>query len=570
MLNSLSLQRSRKFQTLILSLVFGVTTASLQSHAQEGINTPIPTGGAPATQSPTGETSAVQPSGEGTPTAQPTAVQPPGEGTPTAQPPAVITGTEQSLLDRDDMMIRFTRTGACIEDIQLKGFKHDSKSTGNAHVTGGHFPCRALSVRIGEKDLRDVAANIVVEGSGAAKLTQNFENLEIVKDINLSKPYSGEFSVTIKNTGSAPWSGSVAVDLGGVSELRGAGDLFGSVPLEYRDATMFVDDEVTRTKLPFEESPTREVLLEKKGFLPKWVAANSLYFSLALLPKSQALFDFFVIRTGFNSAANSTSQPDKTLYDVLLATQISNLQPGASQTLAFDFFAGPKSKSALESFTGSNMQKNIDYGFFSVLAWPLYYFLKWCNSLFGNWGMAIIVLTVVLKILLYPLTEKAFVAGKKMQKIQPELNALKEKHKDDRQAQQKEMMAIMAQKGVNPMSGCLPILPQLPIFFGLNAVLLHTFELRHAPFAGWLTDLTAKDPLYVTPIIMAALMYVQQKLTPMPASMDPAQQKMMQWLPVIFAVFMLAYPSGLVLYIITNTVLSLIQQQYMMKKYKDA
>jgi len=132
------------------------------------------------------------------------------------------------------------------------------------------------------------------------------------------------------------------------------------------------------------------------------------------------------------------------------------------------------------------------------------------------------------------------------------------------------MMAIMAQKGVNPMSGCLPILPQLPIFFGLNAVLLHTFELRHAPFAGWLTDLTAKDPMYVTPVIMAALMYVQQKLTPMPTSMDPAQQKMMQWLPVIFAVFMLAYPSGLVLYIITNTVLSLAQQQYMMKKYKDA
>ncbi|MEN9529405.1 MAG: hypothetical protein RI932_1278 [Pseudomonadota bacterium] len=548
MLNSLSLQRSNVFEKLLVSTVLSCVFLPVRSHAQEGTPSPSPT-------------AAVVPQ-----TTTPEAAPVPQEAVQNSA--AILTSTDQGFLDRDDMMIRFSRNGGCIEDIQLKGFKQNSKSSENAQVTGGHFPCRAFAVRIGDKDLRDVAANVAV--AGTATLTQNFENLEIVKTLNLTKPYSGEFSITLKNNGTSAWSGPVAIDLGGVSELRDAGDIFGSIPLEYRDATFFVDKEVTREKLPFEESPTKEVILEKKSFLPKWVATNSLYFSLALLPKTQALFDFSITRTGFNSKANSAALPTRTLYDVLLSTQINNLQPGAAQTLTFDFFAGPKSKSALETLSNSDLQKNIDYGFFSVLAWPLYYFLNWCNSLFGNWGMAIVVLTIVLKILLYPLTEKAFVAGKKMQKIQPELNALKEKYKDDRQAQQKEMMAIMAQKGVNPMSGCLPILPQLPIFFGLNAVLLHTFELRHAPFAGWLTDLTAKDPLYVTPVIMAALMYVQQKLTPMPASMDPAQQKMMQWLPVIFAVFMLAYPSGLVLYIITNTVLSLVQQQYMMKKYKDA
>lgn len=558
MLNSLTLQRSTNFKNLIVSIVLSGVLLPIRSQAQETNSSATPAAPSqPAAATATPESAAAAP----TPTSQEALQQ---------QPTATLTSTEQMVLDRDDMMVRFSRTGACIEHVQLKGFKENSKSTDNAHVTGGHFPCRALAVRVGGKDLRDVAANIVVAGAGAATLTQTSDNLGVVKTLNLNKPYTGEFTITVKNNGTTPWSGPVSVDLGGVSELRGAGDLFGSVPLEYRDATFFADDEVTREKLPFEESPTKEVLLEKKGFLPKWVAGNSLYFSLALLPKSQTMFDFSVTRTGFNSAATATSVPDRTLYEVMLSTQIDNLQPGAAQTLSFDFFAGPKSKSALETFDGSNLQKNIDYGFFSVIAWPLYYFLRWCNSLLGNWGMAIIVLTIVLKIILYPLTEKAFVAGKKMQKIQPELNALKEKYKDDRQAQQKEMMAIMAQKGVNPMSGCLPILPQLPIFFGLNAVLLHTFELRHAPFAGWLTDLTAKDPMYVTPVIMAALMYVQQKLTPMPTSMDPAQQKMMQWLPVIFAVFMLAYPSGLVLYIITNTVLSLAQQQYMMKKYKDA
>jgi YidC/Oxa1 family membrane protein insertase len=494
------------------------------------------------------------------------------EAPPAPIPPVVdsIVVNPQVELDREDLLMRFTQSGACIEDIQLKGFKENSKDSENAHVTGGHFPCRALGIKIGAQDLRTNTAQASSSGAGSVSLIQNFENLEITRSIKLTQPYSSEFSLSIKNNGTTAWSGPVSVDLGGVSELKGAGDIFGGHPLEYREATYQYEDEVKRETLPFDDAPTLETILEKKNFRPDWVAANSLYFALILLPKSPDVFDFSVIRTGFNSAENKTTPPSRTLYDVLLTTQVNDLQPGASKTLSFDMYSGPKSKSALASFSGKNLQKNIDYGFFAVIAWPLYYFLKWCEGLLGNWGLAIIILTVVLKIILYPLTEKAFVAGKKMQKIQPELNALKEKYKDDKQAQQKEMMAIMGQRGVNPMSGCLPILPQLPIFFGLNAVLLHTFELRHAHFAGWLNDLTARDPLYITPALMAVLMYVQQKMTPAPASMDPAQQKMMQWLPVIFAVFMLTYPSGLVLYIITNTVLSLLQQQYMMKKYKDA
>lgn len=494
----------------------------------------------------------------------------PGQPSPVTQPADSISATTTPIIEREDMVMRFTTQGGCIEDVQLKAYKERLSSEENAHVTSGYFPCRVLGIRLGEQNLANAPATYDSSVTNKVRVTQEHDGIEVVKEISPTTPYTSDLKITVRNKGSSAWSGAFSIDLGAVSEHKDAGGLFTGTALEYREATALIGDELIREKLVFESSPTPEIILEQKNIQPQWVTTNSLYFATALMPKSSDLFSYTVLRTGSNVARNSRSVPDRTLYDALLTTDIRELAPGAEKTLSFDLYTGPKSKAALSGFPAKQLDKNIDYGFFAVIAWPLYYFLSWCHGLLGNWGLAIIALTIVLKIILYPLTEKAFVAGKKMQKIQPELNALKEKYKDDRQAQQREMMSIMSQKGVNPMSGCLPILPQLPIFFGLNAVLLHTFELRHAPFAGWLSDLTDKDPLYVTPAVMAVLMYAQQKLTPSPASMDPAQQKMMQWLPVIFAVFMLTYPSGLVLYIITNTVLSLIQQQWIMKKYKDA
>ncbi|MEN9825192.1 MAG: hypothetical protein RI953_937 [Pseudomonadota bacterium] len=482
-----------------------------------------------------------------------------------AQP--TISSATQDFLERDDLVVRFTPQGGCIKDLQVKNFKEKLDGEDNARVTGGHVHCRALAIKVGQEDLRNSPAEIAVSGQGSATIVQKSGPIEVTRTLQLREPYSGEFSIVVKNNGNGTWSGPVGVDVGLVSEPKDAGGLFGGPSLEYREAVYYVDEKVTRVTLPFEEKTTPSVLEEKSSFKPEWIASNSLYFALALLPKGGELFDVKVARTGFNSGL-SAGALDRTLYELWLSTMVNDLAPGSSKTINFDLYAGPKSKSALSnSFKSKNLSKNIDFGFFSVVAWPLFYVLKWFETISKNWGLAIILLTVVLKIVLYPLTEKAFVAGKKMQKLQPELNALKEKFKDDKQAQQREMMSLMGQRGVNPMSGCLPILPQLPIFFGLNAVLMHTFELRHAPFAFWLKDMTARDPLYITPVIMAGLMYIQQKLTPAPTSMDPAQQKMMQFLPLIFAVFMLTYPSGLVVYIITNTVLSLIQQKYMMRKY---
>ncbi|MEE8396386.1 MAG: membrane protein insertase YidC, partial [bacterium] len=176
----------------------------------------------------------------------------------------------------------------------------------------------------------------------------------------------------------------------------------------------------------------------------------------------------------------------------------------------------------------------------------------------GNYGVAIIMLTVVVRVGMFPLTYKGMVSMKRMQKIQPRVVAMKEKFKNDRERQNKEMMALYKRYKVNPLGGCLPIALQLPIFFALYSSLLGAIELRHAPFMFWIADLSAKDPLYVTPILMGATMFLQQKLTP--TAMDPTQQKILQFMPLIFLVFMINFPSGLVLYWLTSNTLSILQQ----------
>jgi YidC/Oxa1 family membrane protein insertase len=340
--------------------------------------------------------------------------------------------------------------------------------------------------------------------------------------------------------------------------------------MELSGAVYENNEKVKRTHVTFADAPTPENLLAESAQPISWAGSETTYFLNAVAPVQKGFFDLKVSRTGHNIQPNANSEVFRNVVESWLEQQV-NLPPNGVAEFQFDTYLGPKSKNELEAISVKNPKINlvesIDYGMFRIVAWPMYKALGFLHNLSGNWGWAIILLTLGIKILFIPLMAKAFSAGKKMQEIQPELNALKEKYKDDKQMQQKELMALMSKKGVNPMSGCLPILPQIPVFFGLNAVLTHTFELRLAPFVGWIFDLSSKDPYYISPAIMAVLMFVQQKLTPMP-SMEPVQQKMMLWMPVIFAVFMLAYPSGLVLYIMTNTIVSVLQQQYMIRSYE--
>jgi YidC/Oxa1 family membrane protein insertase len=208
----------------------------------------------------------------------------------------------------------------------------------------------------------------------------------------------------------------------------------------------------------------------------------------------------------------------------------------------------------------------VDLGFFTVIAYPILRILLFIYKFVGNYGLAIIVLTVLIKILTFPLVVKSMKGMKKMAEFQPKMKALQEKHKDDKVALNTEMMALMKKSGYNPMAGCFPMLLQMPIFFALYRVLYSAEELYGAPFVLWIKDLSAHDPLYITPVLMSVVMFLQQRLTPPSPGMDPAQRKMMMFMPLVFGGFMLATPSGLCVYMLVNAVVSVIQQQYLNKK----
>lgn len=213
---------------------------------------------------------------------------------------------------------------------------------------------------------------------------------------------------------------------------------------------------------------------------------------------------------------------------------------------------------------GDNLHLAVDFGFFAVLAVPILRGLQFIHNYIPNYGIAIILLTILIRLITFPLQYKSFKSMKKMQLIQPELNRIKEKYKDEPQKMQKETMDLFKKAGANPLSGCLPLLLQMPFFFAIYRVLYSAVELVGAPFYGWIHDLSIHDPFYVLPVLMGIAMFAQQKLTPQ-TSMDPTQQKIMLFMPIIFAFIMKSLPAGLVLYIFVSTVVGIAQQAIVYK-----
>lgn len=243
------------------------------------------------------------------------------------------------------------------------------------------------------------------------------------------------------------------------------------------------------------------------------------------------------------------------------------LLPGQSESFDVTAYFGPKELESL-SASNSSFEEAIHFGFFHFLAKPLFDVLRFFNSYINNYGFSIILLTVCIKLLFWPLTQKSYKSMQGMQKLQPEMKRLKEKHADDKQRLNQEMMSFYRENKVNPLGGCLPILIQIPVFFSLYRVLLASIELRHAPFILWITDLSAKDPYYITPIVMGATMFLQQKLTP--TNLDPTQEKVMLMMPIIFTFLFLNFPAGLVIYWLVNNILTILQQLLIRRQAQKA
>ena len=311
-----------------------------------------------------------------------------------------------------------------------------------------------------------------------------------------------------------------------------------------------------------DKKPSREL---KGNF--QWVAYQKNYFMCAIIPESTSNAVFRGILDPFTGK----------LTGILMYPEVS-IAPGSDIQSSFTLFLGPRQLSLLKHF-GKNLDKAVDFGWTNIIAKPLLYTLNFFNRYIHNYGVSIILLTILIKIIFWPLTHKSYESMKEMQKLQPIMAKIKEKYKDNREQMNKELMALYRTYKVNPMSGCLPMIIQIPVFFALYRILGKAIELRHAPFMLWINDLSAPDRLFhfsfkipfMTPpygipvltLLMGVSMYIQQKMTPTPG--DPTQAKIMMFLPIIFTFMFINFPSGLVLYWLVNNILS-IGQQYRIHK----
>ncbi len=317
-----------------------------------------------------------------------------------------------------------------------------------------------------------------------------------------------------------------------------------------------VNAAVTFADGSFSSKPAKD-LVEKPAKYSQnvaWTGYADKYFMTAIMAESGSIASVAMQKAASGNLETTIASGDR------------ELAAGQTTTLSYRLFFGPKDLDILKS-QGAGLEQALDLGWFSAIAKPLLYVLKYFYKYTHNYGIAIIIITVIIKLLFFPLTHKSYKSMKDMQKLQPKMAELKEKHKDDRDGMNRAMMELYRTHKVNPLGGCLPMVIQIPVFFALYKALMFSIELRHAPFMLWITDLSARDPYYVTPIIMGATMFIQQKMTP--STMDPMQAKVMLALPVVFTFMFLNFPSGLVIYWLVNNVLTIAQQMYINRITSD-
>jgi len=315
----------------------------------------------------------------------------------------------------------------------------------------------------------------------------------------------------------------------------------------------------TRTEDDLYQKYTAEDLEEetfKVSLTGGYIAFLQHYFLSAWVPDQDKTSNFYARKLS-----------DRDILLLGFTSQLVEIKPGATEVLGGSFYMGPKNQSRLDDIA-DGLGLTVDYGFLWWLAQPLFSGLTFFHSLVNNWGYAIILLTILVKTLLYPLSAASFKSMAKMRKLQPEMVRLKERFGDDKQKFSQAMMEMYKKEGANPLGGCLPILLQMPVFLALYWTLMESVELRHAPFILWIDDLSVMDPYFVLPILMGISMYLTQMMQPEPP--DPIQAKVFKFLPIMMTFFFLWFPSGLVLYWLINNILSVLQQLYVTRSLEKA
>ena len=351
-----------------------------------------------------------------------------------------------------------------------------------------------------------------------------------------------DIEYTINNNSGSNWIGNQYRQL----QRRGHNDSDGSMFMANAYVGGVISSQEKRyEKISFDDMEDENL---KKTITGGWAAIIQHYFLAAWAPAADESNIYY------NKALT-----DRDRYVLGLKSHRATVPSGQSAQLKSTLYAGPKIQDDLAD-VAANLNLTVDYGFLSILAEPLFLFLKWVYGFVGNWGWAILIVTLAIKLVFYKLSEVSYRSMARMRKLQPKMIALKERYGDDRTKMGQATMELYKKEKVNPLGGCLPILIQIPVFIALYWVLLESVELRQAPWILWIKDLAIKDPYYILPIIMGATMLIQQKLNPAP--IDPIQAKVFMIMPFAFTIFFAFFPSGLVLYWVANNTLSIAQQYY--------
>jgi YidC/Oxa1 family membrane protein insertase len=406
-------------------------------------------------------------------------------------------------------------------------------------LIGGDFPNHKTVMKAsGDRTLKQ----------GADALTVRFESPE-QNGVKLVKTYTlkrGAYDMAVKheviNTGTAPVKPQLYVQIvRDGSKMGGNGGMFS--PASTFTGPAVYTEEKKFQKVQFEDIDKNKAEFQKESS-SGYVAMVQHYFASAWILPDGLKRDIFARKADAN-------------YAVGMIAPLPTVAPGATQSVDGKFFAGPEEETMLEHIApGLDLVK--DYGWLTILAKPLYWLLNKLHGFIGNWGWSIMALVLLIKIAFYWLQAKGYESMAKMKAINPKVQAMRERLKDNPQQMQQEMMRIYREEKVNPLGGCLPIMVQIPVFIALYWVLLSSVEMRNAPWIGWIHDLSSPDPYFILPAVMTLTTILQTALNPAPP--DPMQAKMMWIMPLVFAVMFFFFPAGLVLYWVTNNALSIAQQ----------
>ncbi|MBV2265237.1 MAG: membrane protein insertase YidC [Thauera sp.] len=526
---------------LILLLVFSFSLLMLwEAWQKQGQPKPVPAAaGTPAAVAPSAGSAAV-------PTPSGTAVAPP------VVPAAVATGQAAARLTvkTDLYRVDVAASGGDLVRMEILGHRATEDKTRNfvlfeekhqyaaqsgligpglpSHKTVWQLPAGVHELKAGENELR---VPLTAAGEGGVRVTKTyvFKRGSYLIDVEYEINNGGGASIAphayfqLVRDGTEPEGGNMMM-------------VTFTGPAIYSEAQKF-------QKVAFGDIGKKDKHVGKTD--DGWVAMVQHYFVSAWLPPGKSEREFYTRKLADNLFAAGVILP------------VAEVPPGKAVKLAVPLYAGPQEQDKLEKIA-PGLELVVDYGWLTVIAAPLFWVLEMIYKFTGNWGWSIIGLTVMLKLIFFPLSAASYKSMAKMRLLTPKLMKLKETYGDDRARMNTEMMELYQKEKVNPLGGCLPVLVQIPVFIALYWVLLGSVEMRQASWLGWITDLSAKDPYYILPLIMGVTMFVQTKLNPTPP--DPIQAKIMLFMPIVFTGMFLMFPSGLVLYWTVNNILSIAQQ----------